>query len=298
MLETYWTCPLCASEAPQHDHLDYVNDRIVTAQGAMPIPIYYVFCKVCGMVWQRMGLSDEAQAMYYQASYRTGVQGTDEVTDRALEEQDKRAKVLVDDVMPDGPFEKMLDVGASAGSLLKLAKEDGLAKKGYGVEPGKAFRKHTVREQGFTCYPSISKINKEQANTFDLITIIHTLEHVSFPRDVLTLLARNWAKPGATLVVEVPDLYYEWSVKRLAHPVIFTPSTLDMTLRVAGWTPQEVRNYPGIKTDKENILAIATFEEEPPSVEFTNELDLDLYDEQSTKFEQAQQQSLEKMRLG
>lgn len=70
---------------------------------------------------------------------------------------------------------------------------------------------------------------------FDFLSMIHVLEHVEHPVSCLQVL-REKAKPGALLLVQVPD----WQANPFAlaiadHATHFTPSSLLAVTKAAGW---------------------------------------------------------------
>lgn len=77
----------------------------------------------------------------------------------------------------------------------------------------------------------------------DAVTMWHYLEHEYHPRDMLERVA-ELSRPGATLVVEVPD-HDSWTRRRWGrhwagyhtprHTALYTPHTLAVLLEAAGW---------------------------------------------------------------
>lgn len=87
------------------------------------------------------------------------------------------------------------------------------------------------------------------AESFDAVTLWHVLEHVATPASLLEAIWRV-LRPGGALLVSVPNFdspearatgpgWFHLDVPR--HLVHFTPETLDMTLRAAGFEPLETR---------------------------------------------------------
>ena len=78
---------------------------------------------------------------------------------------------------------------------------------------------------------------------FDLISMIHVLEHIENPVACLRLL-RQRAKPGALLLVQVPDwLANPFALAIADHATHFTPHILERVAREAGWQPMATPHH-------------------------------------------------------
>lgn len=138
--------------------------------------------------------------------------------------------------------ERLLDVGAASGILLKEAAARGL--DGVGVEPSRALAQR-ARDNGLVVYDGVLPHPELDDATFDIVTLIDVVEHVADP---ITLLAecRRVLGPGGRLVVVTPDLGSvaaralgrRWWHRRLAHVGYFDRSTLTLALGRAGLTPE------------------------------------------------------------
>jgi SAM-dependent methyltransferase len=112
-------------------------------------------------------------------------------------------------------------------------------------------------ESLYTCSP------EEVPGSFDLIVVMHALEHIPFPKEVLVKL-RGKLAPEGRLVVEVPDhLRNPFDLMIADHSTHFTAGTLGALIRSAGfelnavatdWMPKELtalarRGAPGSQGD-------------------------------------------------
>ncbi len=87
--------------------------------------------------------------------------------------------------------------------------------------------------------------------SFQVTTLWHVLEHVREPRSLLSALHRL-ARPGGTLIVEVPD---HASLSRAVqkehwigydsprHAVVYEPATLSSILTQSGWRVEGLKRY-------------------------------------------------------
>ncbi len=96
----------------------------------------------------------------------------------------------------------LLDFGAGAGHLLRLAQRRGWEHI-TGVELGESAREALVQE-GFAVYPDIAKW-RLMHQTADAVTMVHVLEHLTEPGAVLDLVADLLDESGGAFYVEVPN---------------------------------------------------------------------------------------------
>lgn len=129
-----------------------------------------------------------------------------------------------------------LDLGAGAGHLVKAFRDLGVA--AGGVEPSSAGRRLAARLYGIELSPVVPL-----SESFDLVTMVHSLEHTIDP--VATLrTARAVLRPDGFLFLEVPNAQ---TVEMLrpsrqrdildlpAHLYHFVPETLCALLNLVGF---------------------------------------------------------------
>lgn len=148
----------------------------------------------------------------------------------------------------------VLDVGSSSGEWLYLLGATGRLAQGLEVNPdyaGFGRREYGVEIQMGSIW---DKDLPEQS--FDMITMFHVLEHLPNPVQSLARL-RRWSKVSGLFAVEVPNINsaHQHPAKRFhyAHPIGFTPESLSLALRLAGWVIVEL----SLDRHDRNILAIA-----------------------------------------
>lgn len=205
-------CPLC-------ERTNYTFQVVVLGEG-----LHYRSCD-CGLFFQLWAMSPESLAEYYKHQYRAD-KGTPEPDKKNIQEE----MIKADDIAQflDGNIEphNILDIGSSTGFLLKKLR-DVYGCQVTGVEPGDNFREYS-HGLGLNVLNDVEQLDGNQK--FDLITIIHVLEHWVEPMKLLEKIHGLLADDGK-LIVEVPLLMYA-----IEHPILFTEVTLKMILEKAGFT--------------------------------------------------------------
>lgn len=137
----------------------------------------------------------------------------------------KRRRVLqsiVDRIVSIKAEGKILDVGCADGHFLYLCAQKGL--NCYGVEEIKTLASFASSRTGAQITNGSYRKEMFPENSFDIITFIQVLEHVTTPIDILET-AKYHLRPNGILVIEVPSirsphfLLYEWTgIKKFAAP--------------------------------------------------------------------------------
>jgi 2-polyprenyl-3-methyl-5-hydroxy-6-metoxy-1,4-benzoquinol methylase len=224
-------CPLCRSGSERHQLFDSIEESGYRER--------YQICQRCGLVFQSPRMSAAALDDFYAANYRQTVQGSAGPTEKDLRMQYARARHFIDFSTPClGQVKKCLDIGSSAGILLETL-HDSYGCRTLGIEPGEAYADFS-RGKGFQVISDIKALELEHENSFDLITMGHTLEHIPEPADFLRTLRQRWLSPGGHLLLEVPNLFGHFSFER-AHVIAFSKSTLAALLRRAGFEVLKVK---------------------------------------------------------
>jgi 2-polyprenyl-3-methyl-5-hydroxy-6-metoxy-1,4-benzoquinol methylase len=175
--------------------------------------------------------SDELDA-FYKKGYRTHAQQTEQPTKKDLVMQRERAKYTTALITPTiVNVDRHLDIGSSSGALLQKIRE-AYNSVAVGIEPGDVYRSYS-EAQGITTYSSLSELPTDRS-PFDLISMMHVVEHLPDPVQYFETLRREYLSPRGYLLIEVPNLL-EHEALELGHLFAFTPSTLEETVRQAGF---------------------------------------------------------------
>lgn len=143
-----------------------------------------------------------------------------------------------------GSGARILDYGSYDGSFIEwLNRHTAWAKRcafvGYDISlrsipPGANF------------YNSLAVLRKKEEK-FDLITSNQVLEHLVHPREVVTMLTRDFLKEGGRMVIEVPNIARimpeDFSPFHIQHVNYFTPKTMADLLMRSGLMVETVRTF-------------------------------------------------------
>ncbi|MGE4242505.1 class I SAM-dependent methyltransferase [Ramlibacter sp.] len=185
-------CNLCGT-----DTVTVLSTRSRSGQ-----PLRSVACTGCGLVWSDPRPHEARK--FYEHDYRLAYKGTYRPRARhvlragrvALDRLEKCARVL-------GPARRVLDVGSGGGEFAYLLKR--LGHDVTGVEPNRGYAEHSREEYGLDVRVGFVGDVGLPAESFDVITIWHVLEHTEDPGAVLGQL-RAALRPEGRLVVEVPNV--------------------------------------------------------------------------------------------
>ena len=225
-------CPLCGkSEA-----------RVISEMDSFGFKVRYYLCKTCGFVYQNPGESAAADPVFYQETYRQLYQATEEPTAKDLRQQRLRAEYQLELLQSHGVcrLARALDIGASSGTLLQTIHE-AYGAETVGVEPGNAYRK-LAEAKGFKLYPSLELLKAGDTERFDMVSMMHVLEHLEDPLGTLREIRLDLLADNGFLLVEVPNFYAHDSYE-LAHLSCFTEHTLAEILTQAGYKILHTRKH-------------------------------------------------------
>jgi SAM-dependent methyltransferase len=222
------SCPLCGTP-PQ---------RFLVCGDRDGLGIRTSQCAACGFVFSSPYYAPDVIAEFYRESYRALFKG--QPNPRGLAERQsylrERAAFYFEfltglRLLPDRGA--VLDVGCGEGTLLRTLHIRRPDLRLAGVEPTAAFAHQLANETGIPIIPSLDTLPAE--DTFDLVVLVHVLEHVHEPLPLLRQIARH-LRPDGRLYVDVPDLARHSSIMdlHLAHCNHFSRHTLDAMLSRAG----------------------------------------------------------------
>lgn len=230
--EAQSSCPLCASQ----------NLRDFEKVESFGFPLQYLICQNCGFVFQDSQTSQAADPDFYQQTYRRIYQASEDPTPKDLYQQTQRAFNQAEWLksLNHNKFSDIVDIGASSGILLEtFAKNFGA--QVVGVEPGNAYRA-LAEAKGIPMHASIEALISTKPRHFDLVTLMHVLEHLERPLQVLTQIRQELLADNGLLLIEVPNFYAHDSYE-LAHLSCFTEHTLNEIMQQAGFEPVASRKH-------------------------------------------------------
>jgi 2-polyprenyl-3-methyl-5-hydroxy-6-metoxy-1,4-benzoquinol methylase len=239
-------CPLCLS--PQKSFFDRRSSHFMAEN--RPLIIDNHLCKSCGLVYLSPRMSDEELAVFYEQEYRQLYQGNAGPTKKDLRVQAQRAEHLLgfasnsNQNQPISSVTHHLDIGCSAGILLERFRR-AFQSTATGIEPGEAYREYAWEtfgkgDPGFVFYASLEELSvslqqsRAKGVRFDLVSMIHVLEHMPDPVGYLSRLRQEFLAQNGWLLLEVPNLYAH-DCFEIAHMISFSQHTLEQTLLQAGY---------------------------------------------------------------
>jgi len=224
------TCPLC------HNLQSELFDTLKVDERA----IEYRLCSRCGMVYQGVEWKKDQLTDFYANDYRKLVEGEDLVSEKNRAIEETRARLLVKWLKAQGVNspKRHMDIGASTGALINRVKRE-FGADVQGIELSNSHRAF-AESRGLPMLPSLEVLEAQGAGRFDLISLIHVLEHLPEPVQALAELREKWLAPGGAFLVEVPNLYIHNSYE-IAHLHAFSQHTLLETLRLAGYRVDALR---------------------------------------------------------
>jgi 2-polyprenyl-3-methyl-5-hydroxy-6-metoxy-1,4-benzoquinol methylase len=237
MPELVKVCPLCGSgESAEFDRRQFRGHEVVN-----------VICKQCGLVYQSPRMTEGERDEFYEAEYRLLYQGQQGPNTKDMLVQTTRAQVTLDFVRPwVNRVKRMLDIGCSTGILLHQFKEFYQA-EAYGIEPGKVYREYAV-STGLNVLSSLDELRQPGIEHFDLVSMMHVIEHLPDPVGYLASLRSDILEPSGWLLMEVPNLYTH-DIFEVAHLLAFSTHSLEQLLQKAGFKVIGLRRHGQPRSD-------------------------------------------------
>jgi SAM-dependent methyltransferase len=223
MTENVFACPLCGNE-----HARLFDRRKFRGQN-----VTNRICLHCGLVYQSPRMNESESAAFYAEEYRLLYEGSSEPILRNLADQRDRAESLhMFSRSSITTIRKHLDIGCSVGFLLQYFQK-AYHCRSIGIEPNDVHRAY-ARKDGLAVYSNLDELEKGGKDRFDLISMVHVLEHLPDPVGYLAYLRENLLVQDGWLLLEVPNLYAHDSFE-IAHLVSYTIHTLEQVLEKSGF---------------------------------------------------------------
>ena len=236
-------CPVCENKViiPHQVSHNSVVIQLPTELGVFPfsILVQYVECVNCGLIFQNPRMDDATLYKYYEDGiYRKWLRASEDALDK--DESNRTYSLLhhIERLHKERSISSVLDVGCSRGILLEHITKL-IDCHTVGVEINLDWIRHTPD----SAYRTLDDVLQYEESGFDLITSIHTLEHVSDPVQELKMYNRLLNKSGR-LIVEVPSQESPGSPYRLAHTYVYRTYTMIQMLRDAGFQLLEYHKVP------------------------------------------------------
>lgn len=152
-------------------------------------------CTGCGLIYVNPQPPASELVRYYPQTHQSSAPA-------AYERSDARPRIKLVSSLSDGTPGRILDVGCGKAQLLI-----GLQKTGwevFGTELSEASTQ-IATAAGITVYNLPVEECPFEPESFDVVTLYHSLEHMTNPQKTLTVV-QGLLRPGGFLVVEVPNI--------------------------------------------------------------------------------------------
>jgi 2-polyprenyl-3-methyl-5-hydroxy-6-metoxy-1,4-benzoquinol methylase len=231
MNEIVQNCPLCGSASSAlFDQREFRGYQVSNR-----------FCQGCGMVYQSPRMTEVETKAFYESEYRMLYQGQEGPNPKDLVVQAARAQVAVDFVARHVTSSfRILDIGCSTGILLQQFQTHFQAQS-IGVEPGKEYRQY-AQSLGMEVFSSLEELQLAGLSPFNLVCMMHVLEHLPNPLEYLQNLREKHLEPDGWLLLEVPNLYAHECFE-VAHLLSFSAHTLAQVVQKAGYRVVQLRAH-------------------------------------------------------
>lgn len=200
-------CPICGSA--NHERISRIDRKLKR----LPTDL----CLDCGLFFTNPMPADDELDAYYRNSYRLEYQlAKIRPTKKHVRKKRREAEhrfAAIQSVSDVGGGASTLDFGCGSGELVHYLASQGC--DAHGFEPGSdfgAFAKDSLGESNgarATIQTATWREVSYPAESFDVITCLHVLEHLNRPIEALGKISQ-WLKPGGVTYLEVPNMqgYY------------------------------------------------------------------------------------------
>lgn len=264
-------CPNCESgkkelvldvSAEKDTYLDYLNSKGYLSIDYQKVNRGYWQCQDCDFVYRIPILDDKEKAILYKHFRDIEFRGENReeyfkrITSYPSHESEnyEKCKFLEKYIPEKGAI---LDVGCGAGVFLYTFKNYFPQWQAWGIEPTPGFADF-AKEQGIHIdegYLTESTYNR----TFDLISLIHVMEHIDDQKPMLLML-KKYLGPESMVYIESPSIkdigYLPNSHDRFMcqHDVIFSKGILEKILQEQGYHIVSSKDFVSVR--KRNNIAI------------------------------------------
>lgn len=238
------------------------NDAEVVFEAGVAQTSRIVKCKGCGLMYAspRAKLPDQDEIKTYDPEFsrKTREHSRDRYDKEEYQVRDyEDTRAYLNKTYPERG--SLLEIGCSMGFLLAKFREDGWDVEG--IEPNRGYCEFIGEYHGIKASPQLLEESNIAADSFDVVVMLHVIEHVPDPLETMRDIQRV-LKPGGTLILETPRYdslmfkllrHRERSVSCDGHIYFFTTDTLREMSKKAGFEVQFI-NYVGRSLNLARLL--------------------------------------------
>lgn len=224
-------CPVCYSAYSAPRPPAFGHPFVYAEVDGFEIPVsafvQYQECLECGTHYQTPRMDDETLNRWYASgTYRKWLNQPQSTLDRDEFNRSLGIAEWMESYVLNTREERILDIGCSRGYLLDMLKHRNSGLKIQGVESNLEWVTEEV--------PVVQSLDILNGMTFDVVTMIHVLEHIPDPVPYMRAV-RDLMSENSLLIVEVPSASSKGGPYRLAHMTYLPPHALNALLRRAGF---------------------------------------------------------------
>ncbi|UJP65996.1 class I SAM-dependent methyltransferase [Mongoliitalea daihaiensis] len=224
-------CPNCATTTNSGTHVALIQ------------------CSTCGIQWTYLKEDIQAEALYEDEVYAV-VDNRKSIFERIIFSEATKVIHTAQSLLTASNDLSVLDFGCGKGQFLMQAKS--LGWKTLGVETATARAEFAQQKYGLDVLNRYYEGGKLASQGFDVISLLHVLEHLPQPMQLLQSLVDNNLKQGGVLVIEVPNAHslqakiagkdwMHWDIpKHLSH---WNEKSLEASLQKIGFYKKKVQYY-------------------------------------------------------
>jgi 2-polyprenyl-3-methyl-5-hydroxy-6-metoxy-1,4-benzoquinol methylase len=210
-------------------------------------PLQTLICRGCGLAWTDPRPSAADTRAFYAEHYRQHYKRARQPKLKHVYRDIRRAIQRYDRIKPLlRPGVKLLDIGAGGGFFPYVVNQRGHTV--IGLEPNAGYADYAREEFQLDIQTGYIQEVNYTAESFDVVTLNHVLEHLEDPFLALTRI-RGWLKPGGYLNLEVPNIEATYHAPEhkfhRAHLYSFNPENLQRLCHRAGFTVIDMQLVPG-----------------------------------------------------
>ncbi|MBU4057864.1 class I SAM-dependent methyltransferase [Patescibacteria group bacterium] len=232
-MKNYTICNLCKN-----------NDYSIVFNEGVAQKHQIVKCNTCGLMYANpQGEAESKTEMFLQT--RTSKDLSELTSEKFSQKQSvqlKDYKKIISTINNIGiKTGSVLEIGASLGTFLNMWKESGW--NVLGVDPNKNASIYAKEKYNINVIQSTIKESDLKENQFDVVIMLHVIEHMGDPEEELEIIKRV-LKPGGILVIETPrydSLLFkclgrrERSISCDGHIYFFTTKTIRALIEGCGF---------------------------------------------------------------
>lgn len=225
----YAGCPLCGGAGSVVRTED-------SGRGSVRCLMTWLKCEQCGHVHSSHYFNEVGLKHLLAVADESGLFGG------AIDEQRVKWSQVIERILRYGPGETWVDVGVGNGGLLFTAAEYGFDVRGIDLRP---FVIAPLRQFGYNV--ELADAMDYDYSGVDVVVLADILEHVPYPKELLTRIRSQKSEHGA-LFVSCPNMdTVSWRCadsadgspywNEIEHCHNFTRARLELLLRECGFTP-------------------------------------------------------------